>query len=240
MLKNTPFKFTDKVRKNKFRNLKTKLNRFLTKSFFKIKYFNLNITPYFFIVGGGAVIFLATAILLLIHPIAPEISYRFNKIINPQTFSPQYYDNKYAGSNLVNITDKSTNRIIMPTIATDVGIYTGANSETLNKGAWIKPNGKTPDLVGNIIITGHRFSSIDDNMPFYHLDKIKTGDPILVIWHGQEYKYIVSSSVAVSPNDTAIENQSSIKMLTIYTCEGSDAAQRRVLIAYPFSNQQEA
>ncbi|HEX6416602.1 MAG TPA: sortase [Candidatus Saccharimonadales bacterium] len=123
------------------------------------------------------------------------------------------------------------NRIIIPSI--NVNIPYGDDGEAaLDRGAWWRhPDRGNPEKGGNFIIAAHRFSiqptpqATVEKSPFYHLDKVKEGDPIIVDFNGKRYGYKVSKQYTVAPNQTEIEAESEEPKLTLYSCElgGADA-----------------
>ncbi|MBC7471640.1 MAG: sortase [candidate division SR1 bacterium] len=123
------------------------------------------------------------------------------------------------------------NDIIIPSIALDIPILEGDSESLLDQGAWLKPNGKRPGDNGNTIITGHRYQYLNGVRPFYNMDKVNKGDTINVIWRGERVDYSIEEKLIVKPEDTWVEDQRNGKYLTIYTCQGLDAAKRIVLIA---------
>jgi LPXTG-site transpeptidase (sortase) family protein len=126
---------------------------------------------------------------------------------------------------------KYFNDIIIPSIALDISILEGSSDSLLDRGAWLKPNGKTPGQDGNTIITGHRYQYFNGVRPFYNLDKVAVGDELSIIWKGEKIDYIIEKKITVNPEDVWIENQKNGKYLTVYTCQGLDAAKRVVVIA---------
>ena len=129
------------------------------------------------------------------------------------------------------IKKKYFNDIIIPSIALDIPILEGDNESLLDQGAWIKPNGKRPGQSGNAIITGHRYQYFNGVRPFYNMDKVNKGDAISVVWKGERIDYLIEEKLIVNPEDTWIEDQKKGNYLTVYTCQGLDAAKRIVLIA---------
>ena len=126
---------------------------------------------------------------------------------------------------------KYFNDVIIPSIALDIPILEGDSEKLLDQGAWIKPNGVQPGDKGNVVITGHRYQYFNGVRPFYNMDKVSKGDTINLIWKGERIDYIVQEKITVKPEDIWIEDQRDGKYLTIYTCQGLDAAKRIVLIA---------
>ncbi len=116
-------------------------------------------------------------------------------------------------------------------------IYQGDNSNTLSKGAWLKPNGKKPGEGGKVIITAHRFQYFGKDKTFYHLDKVGEGDKIIVIWDGNIHEYEVKNIQIVNERSVWIENQEGKEELLLYTCQGIDASTRIAINAEYISSQ---
>lgn len=136
--------------------------------------------------------------------------------------------------------DVKDNRVIIPTI--NVDITYGTDGQTaLDRGAWWRyPERGNPEKGGNFIVAAHRFSiqptpqSTVEKSPFYHLDKLKKDDPILIDYNGRRYGYKVSDISTVPPTQTEIEAKSSEPKLTLYSCtlEGSHDG-RLVIVGKP-------
>jgi len=110
------------------------------------------------------------------------------------------------------------NSLTMPTALFDGQIFDGPDARTLSHGVWHRPGTSTPDRGGNTVVAGHRFTYTNPVGTFYHLDKIKSGDPIGVVWNNKSYRYTVTEVKVVGPNETSIEAPTAIPQLTIYTC----------------------
>lgn len=132
------------------------------------------------------------------------------------------------------------NKIIIPSIGVDIP-YSTDGEAALDRGAWWRhPERGNPETGGNFIIAAHRFSiqptpqATVIKSPFYHLDKLKPGDPIVIDYNGKRYGYKITKTYDVKPTQTEIEAPSSTPKLTLYSCElsGSDAG-RVVLDAEP-------
>jgi sortase A len=190
-------------------------------------------------------------LILLILPFYPELEFRYNKKFHPEKFSSSFYfkevkETKSKPVIITNIVSENNNEtiktidtlpeekkpepkkyfndIIIPSIALDISIFEGSNEKVLDQGAWLKPNGSNPGENGNIILTGHRYTYFNGVRPFYNMDKVVKGDEISIIWRGEKIDYKVLDKFTVKPQDTWVENQREGKYLTIYTCEGLDAA----------------
>jgi len=170
------------------------------------------------LLGGGAY--------LLVLSFAPQIGvFKSQEPINVSALSePKTKDN----------------RIIIPAI--NVNIPYGTDGQAaLDRGAWWRhPERGNPQKGGNFIIAAHRFSiqptpqSTVEKSPFYHLDKLKKDDPILIDYNGKRYGYKVNDTSTVAPTQIEIEAESDKPKLTLYSCtlEGSQDG-RIVITALP-------
>lgn len=134
------------------------------------------------------------------------------------------------------------NRVIIPKIGVNIP-YGSDGVKSLDKGAWWRyPARGNPLDGGNFIIAAHRFSvqptpgATVIKSPFYHIDKLKSADQILIDYNGKRYGYSIEKIFTVKPNQTEIEapvsrNES---RLTLYSCElGGSNDGRVVLYAKP-------
>lgn len=110
------------------------------------------------------------------------------------------------------------NRLIIPAMLYDHVINEGKTMAALHTGPWRRPNTSTPALGGNTVIAGHRFTYTNPRGTFYYLDKVHVGDEIGVLWQNKMYRYRVTITEVVPPNDLAIEAPTTDAQLTLYTC----------------------
>ena len=114
--------------------------------------------------------------------------------------------------------EPSENRLIIPSILLDEKINEGADSTALRSGLWRRPFSAAPDQSSNTVITGHRFTYNDPQGTFYHLDKLRVGDDIGIIWNDKTYLYKVTNYTVVPATATEIEAPTDTPRLTLYTC----------------------
>lgn len=123
--------------------------------------------------------------------------------------------------------------LFIPSLELEQTIY-GGGKGALSKGVWHVPHTSTPGKGSNTVLVGHRFTYKNPNGVFYHLDKVKTGDPITVHWEGKAYAYAVKEIKVVPAAEVAIENATAEPQLTIYTCTPLwSVSHRLVVIAMP-------
>ncbi|BCX13765.1 MAG: hypothetical protein KatS3mg085_297 [Candidatus Dojkabacteria bacterium] len=127
-----------------------------------------------------------------------------------------------------------SNLLIIPKIGVKAKILEHSDLSILDveEGVWREPFTNTPeDEGGNTVIAGHRFQYLPPNTStFYHLDKLKSGDKILVIWDKKEYIYEVQDIFEVEPSDTYIRDNSGESLLTLYTCTPLGSEARRLVV----------
>jgi sortase A len=153
----------------------------------------------------------------------------------PFLYSSQPLDVKAMGTPKV-----GANKIMIPGIGVDIPYGTDGQA-SLDSGAWWRyPERGDPVKGGNFIIAAHRFSiqltphETAIKSPFYHLDKLKAGDPIIVDFQGKRYGYKISKAYTVKPSQTEIEAQTDKAKMTLYSCElGGSSAGRTVFDAEP-------
>lgn len=114
-------------------------------------------------------------------------------------------------------TNRPDEELIIPSIALDEKIVEGKSIYTVDKGVWHWPKGASPGQTGNTVLIGHRWTYKGPAV-FAHMDLVKAGDNITLVWHGQKLSYTVSQTKLVNPNDTSIIQPTKDKRITIYTC----------------------
>lgn len=161
---------------------------------------------------------------ILLTPLAPVVQYEIVK----RTTKPIDIGQPEQEAAI----DRSYNHLIIPEIRLDKPLVEGTNPDVLFQGIWRRPNTSTPDRGGNTVLAGHRFGYRPEMGNFYHLDKVKTGDDMMVVWDQKIYVYRVNEIKVVEPSAVYIESPTSDDRLTVYTCTPIwSAKQRLVLVA---------
>jgi LPXTG-site transpeptidase (sortase) family protein len=137
----------------------------------------------------------------------------------------------------------SENRIYVPKINVDVAVVPveGNESLALEKGAVQRaPGSGDPKEGGNYVVAAHRFNlgftpaQTRAKSPFYHINKLSSGDDIYVDYKGKRYAYKVTERRTVEPTAVEIEARTDDDRLTMYSCElAGPEAGREVVIAKP-------
>ena len=128
-------------------------------------------------------------------------------------------------------TQKTIDRMKIPAIRVDMQIVEGSNEKVLNHGfAWKLPYTSTPDKGGNTVIGCHRYLYTSGSRTCFNLDKVKTGDEIVVEWKGVRYDYRVREVKIVQPDDISILNATRESVLTVFTCTPKFTSKLRLVV----------
>lgn len=135
------------------------------------------------------------------------------------------------------------NRVYIPQINIDVPIVdiNGNENAALEKGAIHRePTSGNPKDGGNYVIAAHRFNlgltpnATRAKSPFYHIDKLKSGDQLYVDYNGVRYVYEIYEKRTVGETAVEIEQRTQESRLTLYSCElAGPKAGREVVFAKP-------
>ncbi len=128
-------------------------------------------------------------------------------------------------------------KLFIPGMELEETVY-GGDKTALRKGVWKLPKTSTPDKGGNTVLVGHRFTYKNPKGVFYHLDKVKKGEPITLHWQGKAYEYQVTDIKVVPASEVSVEQNTAEPRLTIYTCTPLWSVKSRlVIIAEPLEAQ---
>lgn len=105
-------------------------------------------------------------------------------------------------------------RLVIPKIDLDVEVDYGVGEEDLKKGPGFYPQSGCPDT-GNVSIAGHRNAY---GAPFWHLDKLESGDQILLYYNEKKYEYRVDSVFVTHSRDWSVIDPTDKPALTLTTC----------------------
>jgi len=148
---------------------------------------------------------------------------QFDKITTPTTVAGAPPDTVPAPA------DGAIGVIRIPKIGVDQAVVEGVGVEDLKKGPGHYPGTPMPGEAGNSAIAGHRTTY---GAPFNRLDELKNGDSITVRTRAGTFRYEVSSSSVVSPNEVSVLDPTPDNRLTLTTCNPKySAAQRLIIVA---------
>jgi LPXTG-site transpeptidase (sortase) family protein len=121
------------------------------------------------------------------------------------------------------------NTLVIPNLGLQEIIHEGSGVHTLHFGVWHLPDTSSPDKGGNMVMAGHRYTYSGSGV-FYHLDLVKTGDPIVLYWQHKRYNYTVIKTEVVPPTEVSVQAPSKDAHLTIYTCTPMWTFKNRLVI----------
>lgn len=189
------------------------------------------------------VLIIAVNLYIITLPIIPMVSYWWQQhhshtqqTLQARIDTPQKSPSASQSSNTFHA-GPTADGLIIPKMLLDTPLVEGPMSNSfnlLNQGAWRLPISATPDVGGNTVIAGHRFSYTGPRGVFYFLNKLVPGDQIGLWYHGTLYRYSVESSRTVSATDIAVQQPSGDTRLTLYTCTPLwNPVNRLVVVAKP-------
>jgi sortase A len=125
--------------------------------------------------------------------------------------------------------------IRIPTIGINQIVVEGTNTPDLRKGPGHYIGTPLPGEDGNASIAGHRTTY---GHPFYNLDGVKVGDPIVLTTLQGIFVYDATKSFVVSPNDTTVIQNSLANQLTLTTCNPRFSASTRLVVVASLAHSQ--
>ena len=117
--------------------------------------------------------------------------------------------------------------IRIPAIGLNQVLVEGTGTADLRQGPGHYVNTPLPGQGGNAAIAGHRTTY---GHPFYNLDGVKPGDPIVVTTLQGVFVYDTFKQVVVSPNDTTVVDNVFANYLTLTTCNPRFSASSRLVV----------
>lgn len=157
-----------------------------------------------------AVLGILAGLYILYQVYSPEIKYRIDKP-----------DEKAIIQQIEKQEEYPENKLVIPSIGVDMII--GTAKSNLDNGGWVQ-RFDSYDLPNLIAI--HRFGwstlSPEQKMKqtLYHVDKLKEGDIVYIIWNGEKYEYKVDSTID-GDNNPSLSGKT-----IIYTCKFMSSNQR--------------
>ncbi|MBQ6519431.1 MAG: class D sortase [Anaerolineaceae bacterium] len=114
--------------------------------------------------------------------------------------------------------DSSAGRIIrigIPAINVDAPVVQGDDWEALKTGVGLNAESGLPGKPGNVILSGHNdiFGQV-----FRELDRLKTGDEIMILTEKNAYTYLVTGTQIVQPSQVEVMRQTEDSTLTLISC----------------------
>jgi len=117
--------------------------------------------------------------------------------------------------------------IRIPVIGINQVVVEGTNTPDLRKGPGHYVGTPLPGQAGNAAIAGHRTTY---GHPFYNLDSVKIGDPIVLTTLQGIFVYDATKSFVVSPSDSTVVDNVIANQLTLTTCNPRFSASTRLVV----------
>jgi sortase A len=123
----------------------------------------------------------------------------------------------------------------IPRIGVNQVVVEGTNTPDLRKGPGHYIGTPLPGQNGNASIAGHRTTY---GHPFYNLDGVKVGDPIVLTTLQGIFVYDATKSFVVSPSDTSVIRNAFANLLTLTTCNPRFSASTRLIVQAKLAHSQ--
>ncbi len=118
-------------------------------------------------------------------------------------------------------------QIRIPRIGVDKAVVEGVGLSDLRKGPGHYAGTPLPGQPGNAAIAGHRTTY---GAPFFRLDEMKPGDPILVSTVQGAFRYEVRQVFVVKPGQVEVLDPTTGDQLTLTTCNPRFSAAQRLVV----------
>jgi sortase A len=125
--------------------------------------------------------------------------------------------------------------IRIPVIGLNQVVVEGTNTPDLRKGPGHYTGTPLPGQSGNAAVAGHRTTY---GHPFYNLDSVKVGDPIVLTTLQGIFVYDATKSFVVSPSDTTVVDNVIADQLTLTTCNPRFSATTRLVVQAKLAHSQ--
>ena len=125
--------------------------------------------------------------------------------------------------------------IRIPRIGLNQVVVEGTDTPDLRKGPGHYIGTPMPGQAGNASIAGHRTTY---GHPFYNLDGVQKGDPIVVTTLQGIFVYNAISSEVVSPSDSKVIENVPADWLTLTTCNPRFSASTRLIVHAELAHSQ--
>ncbi len=118
-------------------------------------------------------------------------------------------------------------RIQIPNIRVDAPVVQGDAWEQLKKGVGQHVGSANPGQKGNVVLSAHNdiFGEI-----FRDLDKLKTGDQVVVFTNQRSYTYVISQVKIVEPTSVEAMAQTNQPVLTLVSCYPYMVDDQRIVV----------
>lgn len=119
-------------------------------------------------------------------------------------------------------------RIKIPAISSDLLLVEGTATSQLRWGGGHVTGTAMPGEAGNCAIAAHRDYTFGTY--FSRLDEVKSGDQIIIEYNGLIYKYSVTESFVVSPDEIWVLEKTEDTTVTLITCHPRGSGKQRLIV----------
>jgi sortase A len=118
--------------------------------------------------------------------------------------------------------------LVIPRMNLDIMVVEGTGTLDLEKGPGHYSQTADPwDPHGRVGIAGHRTTYL---APFWSLDRLGTGDDVILRTRYGTYRYTVSRSTTISPSESWVLDQTTKPTLVLTTCTPRFSASERLVV----------
>jgi sortase A len=124
-------------------------------------------------------------------------------------------------------------RIQVPSINVDAPVVQGDGWEQLKKGVGQHVGSADPGKDGNVVLSAHNdiFGEI-----FRDLDRLETGDQVILYTNQRSYTYVIVDSKIVEPTDVSVMDDSAQPTVTLISCYPYLVDKNRIVITARLQN----
>jgi sortase A len=128
---------------------------------------------------------------------------------------------------------EQTVRIQIPSIGVDAPVIQGDGWEQLKKGVGQHGGTPNPGESGNIVLSAHNdvFGEF-----FRDLDKLKTGDTIILFTNLRSYTYVINQNRIVLPSQVEVMAPTTEPVVTLISCYPYMVDNRRIVVSAVLKN----
>ncbi|MBK5262492.1 MAG: class D sortase [Peptostreptococcaceae bacterium] len=128
----------------------------------------------------------------------------------------------------LDLIDGIMGRINIPAISSDLLLIEGSSSKQLKWGAGHVTGTAMPGEAGNCAIAAHRNYTFGTY--FSRLNELKVGDEIDIEYKGKSYKYRVTDSFVVDPDEVWVLGKTEKPIITLITCHPRGSGTKRLIV----------
>lgn len=117
--------------------------------------------------------------------------------------------------------------IEIPKLRVRQPIVYGVGMRSFDRGIGWWPGTALPGSYGNSVLGGHR---TERRRPFRHINRLKSGDTIIVTYRNKRFVYEVRGKTVVDDSDLRIIDQNPGYTITLFSCHPVGATDQRIVV----------